>query len=61
MDSLRQEPSFDSTLQVLVPGDPEKSSKKKRSHNGIPISRVTWEEYEKLSLRYDIPLPNSIN
>jgi ureidoglycolate dehydrogenase (NAD+) len=61
MDSIRQEPSFDSTSPVLVPGDPEKSFKKKRSQNGIPISKTTWEEYEKLSLRYDVLLPDLVN
>jgi|TARA_Y100000310_G_scaffold83521_1_gene80199 ureidoglycolate dehydrogenase (NAD+) len=60
MDSLRQEPSFDPELPVLVPGDPEKTSMNKRSQNGIPISRFTWKEYEKLSFRYDVPLPDLI-
>ncbi len=34
---LRKEPPIDTNMPVLVAGDPEKISEKKRLKNGIPI------------------------
>lgn len=40
--------------EVLVPGDPERRSKKESLEKGIPISSEMWKSIEKLGCKYGI-------
>tara|TARA_R110002072_G_scaffold1989_2_gene16419 strand:+ start:136910 stop:137965 length:1056 start_codon:yes stop_codon:yes gene_type:complete len=59
MEELRAEPQKEGEA-VLCPGDPQKQYKKERLETGIPIFSSTWEEFEKLSQEFDIPLPKTV-
>jgi uncharacterized oxidoreductase len=39
---------------VLVPGDPERISKRQRLRDGIPLPEDTWEQISKISLELGI-------
>ena len=45
---LRNEPSIDANMPILVAGDPEKISEKKRLKNGIPIESDTINEINEI-------------
>ncbi len=44
VETLRNEPAYDSSLPILVPGDPEKKNFKIRLKDGIPLTETTVEK-----------------
>ena len=45
---LRNEPPIDTDMPILVAGDPEKISEKKRLKSGIPIDDVIIDEINQI-------------
>lgn len=45
--------------RVLLPGEPEVISRKRRISEGIPIEEATWKEFEWVAAKLSIKLPKS--
>jgi LDH2 family malate/lactate/ureidoglycolate dehydrogenase len=45
---IRNEPPIDPDLPIMVPGDPEKISEKKRLKNGIPVESGIIKEINEM-------------
>ena len=43
--------------RVLVPGDPERNSRERRAHEGVPVPLGTWEELTAIAERFAVELP----
>ena len=54
MMALRAEPRRDDNVPILIPGDPEKITKKDRLKNGIPVKDYEYKELMKLAEKYRI-------
>ena len=52
---LRNEPPIDTNMPILVAGDPEKISEKKRLKNGIPIESDTINEINEIIYQQGLP------
>jgi LDH2 family malate/lactate/ureidoglycolate dehydrogenase len=39
---------------VLIPGDPERISKRQRLQEGVPLPEDTWEQIRKISVELDL-------
>lgn len=48
MNRVRTEPAKDPSHPVMVPGDPEKLAFRRRSIEGIPVSRPVFEQFQAL-------------
>lgn len=53
---LRSEPSLEEDRPIQVAGDPEKKCKDNRRKNGIPISFVEYQAFERIDKEYDLGL-----
>ena len=56
LDDLRAQPATPGQ-RVDAPGDPEARESMRRTREGVPIGPPTWAEFEDLSRRYGIALP----
>ncbi len=45
--------------RVLVPGDPERSTRAARERDGIPVPASIWEELAGLGERFGVPMPRA--
>lgn len=54
VNTLRNIPSLDPSLPVLVPGDPEKMAMKKRIEEGIPLSEEVVESINRIVLEQNL-------
>lgn len=55
--ALEEVPPAPGVQRVLVPGDPERLSRVRRSREGIPVPGATWRELAALAERFAIDLP----
>ena len=56
LDDLAGVPAVPGVERVLVPGDPERVSRARRSREGIPVPAATWGELLAISERFGVPL-----
>jgi len=54
MNQVRDEPSLNHSMKVLVPGDPEKESFKLRMEKGIPLDEVTSNSFKQIATELGI-------
>jgi uncharacterized oxidoreductase len=57
--ALGEVPPQPGVERVLVPGDPERSSRERRLRDGIPIPRATWEDLAGIASRFRVELPRA--
>ena len=55
-DRIRNQPSQDPDIPVMIPGDPEKASQADREQNGIPVSEAVLGDFEGISKSLNIPM-----
>jgi len=53
---LRSQPPIDKNIPVQVAGDPEKKNAQIRGKEGIPLTHMEYEAFEKISREYGIAL-----
>ncbi len=58
VDAARSLPPAPGAHQVLMPGDPERLSRAKRTRHGIPVPDAVWEELARLAERLGLDLPD---
>ena len=54
LTDLRRQPPADGFEKVMVPGDPERASRERRSREGIPIANPIWAELVAAAARYGV-------
>ena len=57
LDALPATPPAPGVERVLVPGDPERQSRERRSREGIPVPQAIWDELRGLAERFDLAPP----
>lgn len=57
LDAAREVTPAPGVAQVLVAGDPERSSREQRARDGIAVPQSTWAELEELAVRFGIEAP----
>ncbi|MBO0706846.1 MAG: Ldh family oxidoreductase [Candidatus Dormibacteraeota bacterium] len=57
LDAAGKLPPAPGQDQVLVPGEPEELSRRRRMREGLPIPPTLWEQLTQLGERFHIPLP----
>ena len=60
LKKLRESPPAPGYDEVLIPGEPERRSKKKRLVDGIFIEDKTWGDIVALAEEYGVPVPEPI-
>lgn len=43
--------------EILIPGEPEASAKRKHRVGGIPVSPQAWKKIQQIAIELDLPLP----
>jgi uncharacterized oxidoreductase len=57
LDAAPASPTAPGVAEVLVPGDPERRSRERRSREGIPVPTATWDDLLGLAERFGIAAP----
>ncbi len=57
LEAAAASPPAPGRSEVLVPGDPERRSRRRRAAEGIPIPIVTWSELAGIAERFGIRMP----
>ncbi len=57
LEALAASPPATGVDRVLVPGEPERQSRRLREADGIPVPAPVWAELEDLARRYRVSLP----
>jgi uncharacterized oxidoreductase len=57
LDRLEAVPPAPGVERVLVPGDPERQHRERRSREGIPVPAATWHDLAVVAERYGVPPP----
>lgn len=55
--SIRSCPRQEGVDEILLPGEPERRTRERRSREGIPIDRVTWEQFLAVAARVGVEEP----
>jgi LDH2 family malate/lactate/ureidoglycolate dehydrogenase len=55
--SLKALPPAPDFREVLVPGEPERRARARRSQEGIPVAADTWQELQQVAARLGITPP----
>ena len=50
-------PGFD---EILIPGEPERRTRRQREKEGIPVDEATWAEVAAAANKYRVPIPQSL-
>ena len=45
--------------RILIPGEPERYMRERRSREGIPVARVTWEDLSQVARRFSLTMPEA--
>jgi uncharacterized oxidoreductase len=56
--SIKASPTASSVSEILLPGDPERRTKKQRLVDGIYVEDKTWNEIKTLAEELDIAIPS---
>jgi uncharacterized oxidoreductase len=43
--------------EVLLPGEPERRSRRERERDGVPAPAATWQGLERVGARFGVPIP----
>lgn len=57
LNEVKRQPPAAGVASVLVPGDPERSSRRRRLEEGIPVPETTWGELLEVAGRYGVGPP----
>jgi uncharacterized oxidoreductase len=57
LDRLEAVPPAPGVERVLVPGDPERQHRERRTREGIPVPAATWRDLAVIAERFGVPLP----
>jgi uncharacterized oxidoreductase len=56
-DNIKSCPKTEGAQDILLPGEPERLSKEKRLHAGIPLDDGTWKQLSALAEQLQVPVP----
>lgn len=59
--NVRSCPRREDVPEIILPGDPERREKEKRSRDGIQLDDGTWKQLSDLGQRQKVSLPNFIS
>jgi LDH2 family malate/lactate/ureidoglycolate dehydrogenase len=57
LQGVRRQPPADGVAEILIPGDPERRSRERRSREGIPVPDAVWAELTAIAERYGVGVP----